>query len=990
MKKRLLLSLLLLSGASAFAQTRVSGVVTSATDGSPMAGAHVLDGTKVVAITDAQGRFTIAEVPASRKTLTISYLGMKPKRVQVANHISVVLEEDTDLLGEAVVVGSYGSGQKIGSVTGAVAVVSSAEIENKPVANIVDAIQGKVAGVSVYTSSGEPSSTSSVTVRGVGTFNGSSQPLYILDGQAVSASTILSINPNDFESMQVLKDASATSIYGSRAANGVVVYTTKRGKRGEAGRIALDLSYGVSNMASTKQWDNMASSAELLNFWRQSGVKDAAKIQSFAQNYDTLTNTNWRKYFFKENAPTAQGTLSYSGGTDKTDYFLSLGFYDAKGLAYRSAYKRYAFRTALNTTLRPWFTAGFTLSTSLENTQTNPYSGGDSRTGLGFKHNPMYTPYDSLGRQYYGELIPGLDDYSLDYRRDKFYYDNNAVNLVASVYFELRPIRGLRLRTQNSVDASDVRRTSGRLASHVASPKNGLAEEEFARGASWQSTNTAEYKFAIGEEHNFTALLGHEYIKHYSEGFEATVDGIEDDRLRLLGAGVGTKTLSSSKSESASLSWLGRLSYDLVNRYFLDATLRNDRSSLFSSANRSGWFFSLGGRWKMKQESFLQHAEWLNSLDLRVSYGTQGRAAVANFEYMTLVGASKYQNETTNYLGRIGNDGLHWETQGQASIGFDASAFDNRLKVTLDVYDKRSNDLLMSVPQPGSKGFDEWTRNTASIKNAGIEFSVSYDVFGPNSEFFLEPYLNISHNKRTITKLYAEANDGGRYWFPPGYGQMYAVGEDITLSLPIWAGVNPKTGEPQWYIPGDDPTKTTTDPNRVTSEYSDDLIQNTGKPENPQAVGGFGFNAGYKGFSLQVDFAYQLGKYLINNDKYFTMNPRRFPNDNIDRRIIGNYWTPSNTTAEYPAIEHGLMNFDTRMIENASFLRMKNITLSYTLPKALLDKTKFFTSARVYVTGRNLLTATAYTGNDPEINSNAALGRNPQTKQVSVGLNVTF
>lgn len=990
MKKRLLLSLLLLSGASAFAQTRVTGVVTSAVDGSPMAGAHILDGTKVVAITDAQGRFTIASVPANHKTLTVSYLGMKTQRVDVASNISVALEEDSDLLGEAVITGAYGSGQKVGSVTGAVAVVSSAAIENKPVANIVDAIQGKVAGVTVMTSTGEPSATSSVTIRGIGTFNGSSEPLYILDGQFVTAGTVLSINPNDFESVQVLKDASATAIYGSRAANGVIIYTTKRGKRGEAGRISLDLSYSVSNMASTKQYDNMASSRELLDFWRASGVKNETQIQEFVTTFDTLTNFNWRKYVYREDAPTYQATLSYAGGTESTDYFVSLGVLDAAGLAYRSHYKRYAFRSAVNTTLRPWLTAGFSLSTSYEDIEDNPYVGVDQMTGVAYTINPMYSPYDKDGKEYYETKIPGFNKYSFRYRRDKFGYDNTSANLIGSVYFEVRPIKGLRLRTQNSVDATDSRYTQLRYASHADFPKNGYTKEYFARGTNIQSTNTAEYKFTVNNDHHVTALLGHEYRKGFTNSFWADVLGVEDDRLTLLQSGTGTKGISATKSEVVALSWFGRVSYDFLERYFFDATLRNDHSSLFSSAKRSGTFFSVGGRWKMKQEHFMQDLDWVNGLDLRLSYGTQGRSAVAAYEYLTLVGAGKYQGSTGFYLGTMGNDDLTWETQGQAAIGFDLLALDNRLKVTFDYYDKRSSDLLLAVPQPGSKGLAEWTRNTASIKNTGIEITASYDVFGRGSEWFLEPYLNFSTNKQTVTKLFAEAKGNGSYWIYPNTGLIYAVGQSIGYSTAIWAGVDKATGKPQWYLPGEDRTKTTMDPTRVTSVYSDDLEQSVGKSYDPKVVGGFGFTAGYKGFSLQVDFAYQLGKYLMNNDRYFTHNPIQFSDLNIDRRIIGNYWTPTNTNAEYPSLDHTTLEFDTRILENASFLRLKNITISYNLPKAWLDKTNFFNSARVYVTGRNLLTATSYTGNDPEVNTNSAVGRYPATKQISVGLNVTF
>mgnify|MGYP003088097239 CR=1 FL=1 len=276
-KKLAILSAAFLMTAAATAQTAVKGHVADK-DGEPVVGAAVKVGNKVVAITDNKGDFSITKLPAGTKTVTISYIGMETQ--SVASTMKVVLADSDSALSEAVVM-SYGSGQKLGSVTGSVAAVSSDEIKNRPVANVNDALQGKVTGVQVYTSSGEPSSASSITVRGVGTLSGSSQPLYILDGVAVNATTVLSISPNDIASVSVLKDASATSIYGSRAANGVVIYTTKKGRRGEQGHLSVDASYGVSNLASTKMWDNMMSTNELLDFWKEHGLMSDAKIQAF-------------------------------------------------------------------------------------------------------------------------------------------------------------------------------------------------------------------------------------------------------------------------------------------------------------------------------------------------------------------------------------------------------------------------------------------------------------------------------------------------------------------------------------------------------------------------------------------------------------------------------------------------------------------------------------------------------------------------------------
>ena len=361
-KKLAILSAAFLMTAAATAQTAVKGHVADK-DGEPVVGAAVKAGNKVVAITDNKGDFSIAHLPAGTKTVTISYIGMETQSVSVSGAMNVVLADSDSALGEAVVM-SYGSGQKLGSVTGSVAAVSSDEIKNRPVANVNDALQGKVTGVQVYTSSGEPSSASSITVRGVGTLSGSSEPLYILDGVAVNATTVLSISPNDIASVSVLKDASATSIYGSRAANGVLIYTTKKGRRGEQGHLSVDASYGVSNLASTKMWDNMMSTNELLDFWKQYRLVSDANIEALRTNFGQ-NNTEWRKYFYKENRKTYQANLSYSGGTDKTDYYVAFGLHNQEGLAYRSKYDRYSGKVNLNTEINDWLRAGVNVALSL-------------------------------------------------------------------------------------------------------------------------------------------------------------------------------------------------------------------------------------------------------------------------------------------------------------------------------------------------------------------------------------------------------------------------------------------------------------------------------------------------------------------------------------------------------------------------------------------------------------------------------------------------
>ena len=985
-KKLAILSAAFLMTAAATAQTAVKGHVADK-DGEPVVGAAVKVGNKVVAITDNKGDFSITKLPAGTKTVTISYIGMETQSVSVASTMKVVLADSDSALSEAVVM-SYGSGQKLGSVTGSVAAVSSDEIKNRPVANVNDALQGKVTGVQVYTSSGEPSSASSITVRGVGTLSGSSQPLYILDGVAVNATTVLSISPNDIASVSVLKDASATSIYGSRAANGVVIYTTKKGRRGEQGHLSVDASYGVSNLASTKMWDNMMSTNELLDFWKEHGLMSDAKIQAFRTNFGQ-NETDWRKYFYKENRKTYQANLSYSGGTDKTDYYVAFGLHNQEGLAYRSKYDRYSGKVNLNTEINDWLRAGVNVALSLEDRKTNPYDQNSPLTGVGYLWPRFYTPYDKDGNEYFDKHIPGLNTTGLAYRKHIFPMYNNKVQLTGMSYFELTPIKGLKLKTQNSVDAFDQNAGFKRLPSHIDVPGNGTMSEQRYRRYQWQSTNTAEYQWTRGLN-SYTALVGQEWIQYNYNSFTASVEGLADDRLMQLQNGTGKKTMSTGDEKYAYNSFFGRFSYDYASRYFADATLRNDETSLLAPGHRKGTFFSLGGRWKMREENFLKGVNWLNKLDLRTSYGTQGRSAIDPYQWMFLAGATRYQEKAGMGISSVGNYNLGWEKQKQFSVGAELTAFDARLTASAEFYVKDNTDLHMNVPYPYTSGVTEILKNTASLRNTGVELMVSYELFDRKSDFSVEPYVNLAYNKQKVTKLFEGAKADGKYWTEENKNLAWIVGQPVQLYTPIWAGVNKKTGAPQWYLPGDDPTKTTKDPSRVTSDYSMALAQATGKNLDPDWTGGFGVRAGWKGFSLVADFSFQLNKYLFNNDAFYTHNIHRFLGYNQSKDLINNIWTVDNRNAAYPSKNYHTMEFDSRLLENASFMRLKNITLSYMLPKSVLGKTRVLSSASVYVTGRNLITVTNYTGQDPEVNANLTLGGNPNTKQVSVGVNLTF
>jgi len=943
-------------------------------------------------------------VPSSAKTLQVSYIGMIAQEVAIKPTVKVSLKLDSQLLDAVVVVG-YGSEKKAGMIVGSVAVVNKDVIENKPTANVFDALQGKVAGMQVFTSSGEPSEVSSIKIRGVGSLEASTAPLYILDGAPVSAQTILSMNASDFESLSVLKDASATSIYGARAANGVIVVNTKKGTRGRDVKpvITLRAQYTSSSLANTDFYDNVMSTSELLAFWRKSGLRTEETISQIEKDYGDV-NTNWRKYYYKDSAPTYDLSLSISGGNEKLNYFTSVGYYSAEGLAYRSKFDRYTIRSNINGRLTDWLSYGMNLGGGYDDRATNPYTTNYLGGGISSLAQPFYSPYDENGDEYYGR-IPGWNQYSLSYISDKYPYSNNRINANGNVFLIIDPIDNLKLKTQLSADVYDQRITSKRLPSHMGFLNNGTISENFYRASTFTFTNTAEYNWNIDSNHYFSALAGQEWIGYYYQSTSSYGEGLQDDRQTLLSHATSAIEIGGAKNEYAYLSFFGNLGYNYRSKYFIDFSLRYDQTSRFPKDNRGGNFWSIGGKWKLKEEAFMENIDLISLLDLKVSYGTQGISDIGNnYGYYSLLGSNyygyydlaeaapisaDYMKSSGWVINKVGNPHMGWEKQALFTAGVQLGMLDNRINLELEFYNKNNSDVLVAVPYPYTSGVREVMKNTAKLNNKGVEVTIDAEVIRTKN-FSFSPYLRLGYNTQKIKELFPEASGDGKYWYMENYGVYWSVGNPITYAYPLWAGVDPETGKPQWYVPGDDPTVTTKDPNNVTSNFSSSaLAQNSGHKYYAPVQGSIGFNATYRDFYLQADFSYQLGKYLVNNDKFFFQNPQSFNGYN-QAKEVNDFWQKPGDITRFPSMDYQFTQFDSRLIENASFMRLKNLTIGYNLPKSFLKKTVIFQGARVYGVARNLFTITNYTGPDPEVDNNLSLGMNPNTKQFSVGIEFTF
>lgn len=993
MKKLLLLfTLFLITGALALAQTvQISGTVTSSEDGLPLPGVAVtVKGTTTGVSTGVDGKYIIS-VPTSAQTLSFQFIGYKSVDVAITGRTTIDLVLDPDVLAvdEVVVVG-YGSARRIGTVVGSITSVSADKIKEKPVATVLDALQGRVAGLQVYTSSGEPSQLASVRLHGVGSLGASSTPLYILDGVAISSGTMLSLNPNDFESVTVLKDASATSIYGSRAANGVIFITTKSGKTGQNARITVKGQYGFSQLANTDYFKSLMNTQQLTDFWVATGYRTQAQVDAIFDTYYSLPdstphNTEWYKNYYKQNAPTYQGDVSISGGGGRTTYFVSGSYFYQDGLAYRSAFDRYSMRANINTIANDWLKFGLNLSAATDSRQTNQYGTNSTNRGLAILRQPFYSIYDADGKEY-PDYIPGLNAYNPKYLADKQPSVSKRTQADIAGNMSITPVKNLIFKTQVGLNAFDLVTTSKRMPSFIPNINNGTISESFQRFITGSITNTAEYKMSFDGIHNLTFLVGQEGIVNNSTYFDAYAAGLTDDRLMLLGVGTAaTRTVSSSRSEYSYLSYFGRVDYGFGEKYFLDFSLRQDASSRFGADNRTANFWAAGAMWNAKKETFLETVTFLSALNVNASIGTSGNSEIGDYNHLALIGTNSYDGGTGWSLSSPGNPALGWEQQTKTTIGLRFALLDSKYRFKVEYYNRITTNMLIDIPFPYTSGWSDVTSNVGKLQNTGIDIEFDFDLVR-STNFYVTPYANFNYNRNEVLELF----QGNDFWIIPNTGVCWAVGQPVSYFYPLFAGIDPDDGSPMWYVPGENIVETTKE-TTTTTFSSTALQQNISLPRHPPMVGGFGLNAGYKGFAFQADFAFALKKYMINNDRYFIENPTQFAGFNQSQRVL-DYWKQPGDVTLFPRYQSGLLftQFDSRLVENASFMRMKNLSLSYTVPQNVLNKTGFVTGARVYFSGRNLLTLTNYMGPDPEVDSNIGLGTNPNTKQFTFGIELNF
>jgi len=995
--KKLLQSLfiLLFVATTAMAQDRtITGTVTSKEDGLPIPGVSVKAvGSKAAVQTGADGKFSI-RVASTVKSLELNSIGFETQTISISSqsNVNVVLSTDEKALSEVVVLG-YGTTRALGTTVASVGRVTSEQIKDRPVANVLDGLQGQIAGLQIFTSSGEPSASSSLRLHGSGSLGASSTPLLLIDGIQTQFGALVSLNPNDIESIDVLKDASATSIYGARAANGVVAVTTKKGRSGDA-RIELFSQYSSSSLTpnTVDLFESFMNTKQLSDFFVATGQQTQAQINTLLNTYKG--DTKWYKTFYKDNAPTYQNGLNVSGGAGRTNYYISFGQFKQEGLTWRSDFERYTMLANVNTKVNDWFDIGAKVQLGYDKRETNPYGSNALNRGLMFLRQPWFSPTDANGVEY-PDLIPGGNFYNPKYLAEKVVGNGRNLQLNPSAYMQITPLKGLTLRTQAGIDGYIYDYEEGSLPSHRANAGVGTWQQDYYKDMSKTWTNTLEYKFKLPntDRHRFTALLGHEYADNTYYFNRGRVGGLTDDRLLFLQGGTSTtRVVETDKTEYAFNSFFGRLEYSLDNKYYIEGSIRQDESSRFGMNNKKATFWSAGVMWDLKKENFLKDNKFVTGANLKLSTGTSGNSDIGNYRHLATVSNTVSYTGTGWFVGAPGNPNLTWENQQKTTLGVTLE-FAQKVRLRTEIYDRQTTSMLIQVPLAYTTGFANYFDNVGTLQNRGIDVELNADVYKNSAKnAYFSPFISFNYNTDKVKELFQGRNS----WIVANTGTAWIVGSRLNFLYPMWAGVNPANGNPQWYQtdPGNPEagagyTVTRTDASAVTSTFNTaTLQQNTGIRRFAPMNGGFGFNAGYGDFSLVSNFSFSLGKYLINNDRYFSENPNQFAGYNQSTAVL-DYWKAAGDVARFPRYGVQFTQFDDRLIEDASFLRLKYVELGYKLPKSVLGNTNgVVKSVGFSVAARNILTWTGYSGPDPEVDSNLSLGANPNTRQITFGIKV--
>lgn len=1051
MKRRLFLSLLcFLISVSLAAQTlRISGVVTD-DNKDPIVGASVLvKGTAMGVVTDIEGKFIILNVPATARLLKVSFIGMKTVEVPIKGDMKILLNADSEMLDEVMVV-AYETAKK-SSYAGSASLVKADAIKDLPNTSFENALNGKVAGLQITSSSGQAGSTSSIRIRGNGSMNASNEPLYVVDGVPVvsgdvgqmsdytySTNNVMSsLNPEDIESISVLKDAAASSLYGSRAANGVILITTKKGKEGKPvvnlkASIGFTPSWATDNYEQASVQDQVNMLYTVFHDYRTSGKGETdvqanayalsqlnKKFNKHGYSFSTLGTGayedvtiadydnsgragkyyNWEDAYFRT-AIYKTYDLAVSGATPVTNYYTSLSYTKDEGRLKVNSFDRFSGRVNLSQKVGKFFELG----TNVNFARTIKSGYNDTRsTGDNYFMQTRNLLWGLYWPTNYKTGDPWTTRYG-SYAQNGVYYDkeweNESVNtrISASETITLHLLSGLDVRSIFSYDNTAVKDHIYYSANHFnGSSTNGSVTEMRTTYEKMVSSTTATYNATFGV-HTVGALIGFEAEKNKTDFVRATGEGLPTSTLHTVST-AGTLSSAGYDWGNAMVSILSKLDYNYDQRYYASASFRRDGSSRLSPDTRWGNFWSLAGAWKISGEDFMKDNLVISDLRLRASYGVNGTLPSSNYGYINLMSyTSKYMGNPGGSITTLANSNLSWETSYTSNIGVEIGLFNQRLRGIVEYFNRDSKDLLQDVPISTVTGFSSTLQNIGKINNKGVEIEISGDIIR-SGDLLWTASVNASFIKSKVTKLYKGADI---IWYDPTGGDaraqyIYREGESTLAFYGYeWAGVDKTNGKSVYYVNDPDNSKAGDfeyNGRGATYDYSNANYKVIGDAM-PKISGGFNTNLSYKGLELGLNFIYKIGGKLydgaykdVADDGYYWERIRA-------KSYYENMWTPTNTNGTQPALS-GLdltdaMQYSTRQMHDASFLRLKSLSLGYNLPRTWISKV-MINNARVFFNASNLLTFAKYKEADPEVNQYGTRGwETPIGKTFVFGIDLKF
>ena len=997
-----------------FAQEKtITGTVVSKADAMAIPGVNVVvQGTTRGVQTDFNGNYSIKA--ATGEKLVFSYLGFKNQVVTVgaSTKVSVQLEDDEAQVLDAVIVQGYDVTKTKTTSNVSSQTVSAATIEARPNASFIQTLQGQVAGLNIATGTGQPGGNSTVIIRGIGSINGKIEPLYVIDGIPLNSDNFRSLNPDDIESVSVLKDAGATAIYGNRGSNGVILVRTKKGGFDSGLKVKFNSTTSFTSLQENEY--NMMNAQQLLTLERAYGQGRGAKGGAGGgpltdAEIAAAGSTDWTNYFFRTGISQNQ-TLSLSSGSKNLSSFTSFGFLDQEGILKNTDLKRFNFRSNLSgksNDERFNYSTNVSVNFSRRNEATSLGTGGINQNFVLGANNAapylspdMYVDSKTLQADYATDGTLLLTPLMLIDKLKTFSNRIDELKGLAAFDGSYKLTKDLTFGSNLGIDYTQTNSITyqspfafNSLLFLAQNGYVGFQSEAYQQDIAISTNTRLNYNKTFAEKHTLNLAVYTEYFKANFKSINYRQNGL-DGKISGPGYGAGyirdnptndffVPTVGSSKASTGLFSYFGTADYDYDGKYGVEATIRRDASSRFALTNRWGTFYSVAGRWNIDRESFMDGSVF-DALKLRASYGTNGNQDILNATYGALNLTRElyaitpgYQGNPSYVIGQLAAPDLKWETVTQTNIGIDYELFNSRLRGTFEAYKKQTSDLFLPVPISYINATPSLTANFGTMTNKGVEALINYDVLKSNSGLNVSVSFNGAFNENRVNDI---SNESG--FVDNGLSQQ-AEGHVLNeFFLVRYAGVNPANGNLLFLDKDGNPTE--------TPDGAADRVY-TGKSGQPVWQGGFGLNADYKGFFVSSQFSFVADIYRFDYDLSGTQDRENIGIFNVSTDLL-RAWTPDNRVTDQPSLYATNLSFDSdsdRNLKDASYVRMRYVSLGYDVPKKMLENT-FLKGVKGFVQAENLVTWSKWRGWDAESPRGSDQYQYPTPKIISVGLTVEF